>query len=66
MLFVDDEETKVLYRREDSRAGADHDARFPAADAIPLLGALIGCERGVQEGARWRRRRNATDPPWLG
>ncbi len=50
MLFVDDDETQVLDRREDGRAGADHDARFSAAYAIPLLGALIGRKRGVQEG----------------
>ncbi len=50
MLFVDDDETQVLDRREDGRAGADHDARFSTPDAVPLLGALVGRERGVQQG----------------
>ena len=36
-------------RREYRRTGADHDARFSMPDAMPLLGALAGRERGVQQ-----------------
>ena len=36
--------------REDGGAGADDDAGFAAADAMPLLGALVRRERGVQQG----------------
>ncbi len=50
MLFVNDDETQVRGRCEDGGAGTDHDARFPAPDAIPLLGALVRRERGMQEG----------------
>ncbi len=50
VLFVDDDQAQVLDRGEDGRAGADDNARFAAADAIPLLGALVGGERGVQQG----------------
>jgi hypothetical protein len=39
-----------LDRREDGGAGADDDAGLAAADAVPLLGALVGGELRVEEG----------------
>ncbi len=50
VLFVDDEEAEVGERREDGGAGADDDAGVAGADAVPLLGALVGGEGGVEEG----------------
>ena len=49
VLFVDDDEAEVGDGREDGRARADDDARFAAADAMPLLGALVRRERGVEQ-----------------
>ncbi len=64
MLFIDDDEAQIFDRREDGRAGADDDARFAAADAIPLLGALVGRERGVQQRHAVAEGASATAPPW--
>ena len=66
MLFVDDDEAQVERRGEDGRTGADHDARFAAADAIPLLSTFVGRERGVQQGHAAAKRSSTTGRPWPG
>ena len=50
VLFVDEDEAKIRHRRKDCRSRADNDGSLAAMDAPPLLGALLGCQRGVQEG----------------
>ena len=50
VLLVDDDEAEVVDGREDGRAGADDDAGFAASNAVPLFGALLGRERGVEQG----------------
>ena len=49
MLFIDDDETQVFCRRENSRARADDDPCFATTDAIPLLRPFVGSERRVQQ-----------------
>ena len=50
LLLVDDDERQVPDRSEHRRARSHRDARFAAADAVPLLGALVIGERRVQDG----------------
>ena len=50
MLFVDDDERQVGHRREYRRARAYHNVGLAVADALPLLGALVIAQRGVQNG----------------
>ena len=50
MLFVDDDEREIGDGGEDRGARADDHARVAALDAVPLLGALLVGERGVQDG----------------
>ena len=49
MLFVDDDEAEVFDGREDGGAGADDDAGFAVSNTVPLLGALLGGEGGVEQ-----------------
>ena len=50
VLFVDDDEREICNGRKDRRPRADDDARFSTPDAMPLLGALVISEGGVQDG----------------
>ena len=50
VLLVDEDEAEVDHGREDGGARADDNAGFAAADAVPLLGALVGRQAGVQQG----------------
>ena len=59
VLLVDDDEPEVGQRREDGRARPDADARLARAQARPLVVALAGRQRRVQDGdgvAEARRR----------
>ncbi len=49
VLLVDQNQAEVRRGGENSRAGADNDRRFAAPDAPPLLAALLGGQRGVQQ-----------------
>jgi hypothetical protein len=49
VLLVDEDQSEIRRGREDCRARADDDRRVAAADAPPLLAALLGRERGVQQ-----------------
>ncbi len=49
VLLVYQDESEVDHRREDGGARADDDAGFAAANAVPLLCALVGSETGVQQ-----------------
>ena len=49
VLLVDHDQAEVADRREDGGAGADADARLAAAQAPPLVVALAGRERRVQD-----------------
>ena len=49
VLLVDQNQPQVGRGGKDSRARADDDGRVAAADATPLLAALLGRERGVQQ-----------------
>ncbi len=50
MLLVDHDEAQVLEGGEEGGAGADGQARAPAPQELPLLDALAGAERAVQDG----------------
>ena len=50
MLLVDDDEAEVFDGREDGGAGADDDAGLAFSNTVPLLGALLRRERGVEQG----------------
>ena len=49
VLLVDEDQAEIGRGREDRRARADDDGRIAATDAPPLLAALFGRERGVQQ-----------------
>ncbi len=49
VLLVDENQAQVGRGSKDGRARADDDGRIAAADAPPLLAALLGRERGVQQ-----------------
>src|SRR5581483_5629210 len=49
LLLVDDDEREVTDGRENGGARADHDAGFPLANAVPLLGALSVGESGMED-----------------
>ena len=48
MLLVEDDQTKVFKRGEDSTAGPDGKAHFTGYDALPLLQPLTGSKGGVK------------------
>ena len=49
VLLVDENQSQIRRGRKDRRARADDNGRVAAADAPPLLAALLGRERGVQQ-----------------
>ena len=49
VLFVDEDEAEVGRGRKDGGAGPHHNRRVAAADASPLLAALLRRKRGVHE-----------------
>ena len=48
MLLIHEDQPEIRQRREDRRARADHDARQPLADAVPLVETLALREIRVQ------------------
>ncbi len=50
VLFVDDDESDVLERREDRRPGAHHDRDVAAANAVPLIVTLAVGQAAVLNG----------------
>ena len=66
VLLVDEDEAEVGHGREDGGARADDDAGLAAADAVPLLGALVGRERGVQQGDLGAEGGEHLRRPWRG
>ena len=52
VFFIDDDESGLRERREDGRAGADHDAGSTAARTAPCGQALRIIEGRVQHGKR--------------
>ena len=50
VLLVDHDHAQPLQRREQGRAGADHDHRLAAPDAAPLVETLAVGKPGVQDG----------------
>ena len=50
LLFIDDDEGQIGHGSEHCGARADYHAGFSALDAVPLLGAFLVRERGVQNG----------------
>jgi len=50
VFFIDDDEAGVFYRGEDGGSGADDDACFAGADAVPFVEAFALGEVGVEDG----------------
>ncbi len=50
MLFVHDDETEAIERREDGRPRADDEVHLAAPDAMPLVVTLAAGERAVLDG----------------
>src|ERR1039457_479372 len=51
VLLIHQNQTQIGRGGKDGRAGADDDGRFAAADAAPLVAALLRRERGIERGA---------------
>jgi hypothetical protein len=49
VFLVDDNQPQIHQRCKYGGAGADDDAGLAAADSVPLLGAFVGGETGVEE-----------------
>ena len=50
VLLIHHDERQVGHRREHGRACSYHNVGFAIADALPLLGALVVAEGGMQDG----------------
>jgi hypothetical protein len=50
VLFVDDDDAKVLHGGEDGGTGADNDVGLAAAETLPFVVALAGGEGAMQDG----------------
>ena len=50
VLFVHHDESQIGHWREDCRARTYHNVRLAITNALPLFGAFVVAERGVQNG----------------
>ncbi len=50
MFLIDDDKGEIGDGRKNCGAGADDDARFAAANPMPLRGAFRGGQRGMEQG----------------
>src|SRR5213078_5293309 len=48
MFFIDDNEAKILDRREDCRAGPNDDSRFTISDSCPFVKAFTSRQGGMK------------------
>ena len=50
MLLVDHDQRQIRHRRKDRRTRAYHNVGLAVANVLPLLGALVVAEGGMQDG----------------